>query len=487
MSKTGPLSSKTWRLAAAIGLLYALLGFAWIVLSDELVAMVSSEPAWLQTAQRYKGLFYVAMTALALVLLVRAGYAALERAAEQARERDQAQQLASHRALQRQQAQYLQLHQSLAEVLWLATPDGSRLLYLSPAFDALYGRPAADFETDASLWLQAVHPDDRGVAALSHTQLQALGHSSCEYRICRPDGSVRWVSDRKRRIVDDEGRVLMVGGIAEDITAARERDAERESAHAVLEQRVRERTAELERVNAELDAFTRTAAHDLRSPLNAVAGFSHLLRSRHGDALGEGGARMLTHIETSARQMSVLISDLLLLSRLSTLELALKPVDLAGLAREVMDELRLHQPGRQVAFEAPAQLPVCCDPGMARPLLANLLGNAWKFTGKREGALIRLTAEAVEDGVRVSVQDNGAGFDAARAERLFQPFQRFHAASDFDGTGVGLATCRRIVERHGGVIGASSTPGAGATFHFTLPHGGMAESATRPRVTQDCT
>ena len=577
MRPQDPLSSKSWRVALGIGAAYALAGIAWILGSDELVNTLSQDPGFQQAAQRWKGLLYVLFTAGALVLLVRAGHLALERAGEALRSHelqvqdlfqrhpqpmwvydpqtlaflrvnaaavlaygwteseflrltlrdirpeedvpqllelvarveperrhaevrhrrksgellqvritahhvpfggrdamlvmaeDVSREVEARDALQRQQAQYAQLHQSLAEVLWLVSPDGRSVLYASPAFERLYGRPVADFQRDASLWLQAVHPDDRPVALQSMAQLRAEGRAECVYRIRRPDGSERWVSDRKCQIVGPDGQVQMIGGIAEDVTAMHERDAEREAARAELERRVAERTAELQRVNAELEAFTRTAAHDLRSPLNAQAGYSHLLRQRHADVLDQDGLRMLGQIEQSARQMSALITDLMGLSRVSTVPLAMQPVDLGALAREVMQELRQQAPERPLHFDAPAALWASGDPGLLRALLANLLGNAWKFTSRMPEAQVRLSGEVVDGQLAVQVRDNGAGFDAAHAEHLFEPFRRFHASSEFAGTGVGLATCRRIVERHGGRISVESEPGQGALFRFTLP------------------
>lgn len=462
---TDPIAARALRLAIGIGAAYAVAGIAWIFLSDALVAGLAPDAAWLAAAQRYKGVLYVLATGAGLVLLVRAGYRRLFRTLAQAQ-----------RALRRQESQFRQLHQSLGEVLWLASADGREVLYVSPAFQALYGRPAVDFQRDPDLWLACVHPDDRALAEASSRQLDAEGESSCEYRIRRADGSQRWVADRKKAIVDDEGRVTMIGGIAEDITAAHERDMARVTMQAELEQRVAERTAELERVNVELDAFTRTAAHDLRSPLNAVAGFAELLRLRHADGLGPDGLQMAAQIARSAQHMASLINDLLSLSRVTTTELRLSEVDLAAMAREIVGELRQQQPERHVDFEAPPRLPVRCDAGLARSLLANLLGNAWKFSGKREHGWIALSAADTAHGLQISVADNGAGFDASNRSQLFKPFQRFHAASDFGGTGIGLVTCQRIVQRHGGTIDVDSAPGQGATFRFTL--GRAAEAAT---------
>jgi len=573
------------RLAAIVGAVYAAFGIAWILLSDALVAAISTDPGWLVMVQRYKGLLYVGLTAIGLVVLVRAanlrllrtdaarrshelqardlferhpqpmwvcdsetgaflrvndaavrdyGYTVEEfgrmtladlRPAEDklsppparqtsrdtttARYRKKSGdvvhvQLTSHdvpsagrsalmvmavditaqwraaRLLERQEAQFRQLHRSLGEVLWLASVDGRELRYVSPAFEPVFGRSCSAFERRPGLWLEMVHPDDRALAQASSDALARQGEASCEYRIVRPDGTLRWISDRKRAIVDDEGRVQMIGGIAEDITAAKERDAVLATTNAELERRVAARTAELERVNLELDAFTRTVAHDLKSPLTAIAGFSRLLQLRHGAALGADGAQMAAQIEHSALHMASLVNDLLALSRVSAVELQPREIDLAALARELIDEWRRNEPGRALQFEAPATLTALCDAGLARSLMSNLLGNAWKFTAKRADAQIRLTAEPSGAGITVRIDDNGAGFDSSRLDGMFKPFQRFHPASEFSGTGIGLVTCQRIVARHGGQTWVESNPGQGTRVSFTLPAqpGGVQAPAT---------
>ncbi len=184
------------------------------------------------------------------------------------------------------------------------------------------------------------------------------------------------------------------------------------------------------------------------------------------------------HVAQSARHMIGLVDDLLALSRVKTVELQLAEVDLVQVAQRVMVDLQRGASPRQIEFNAPAQLIVRCDRGLATSLLANLLGNAFKFTGKRERALIALRAAG--NVPVVSIEDNGAGFDATRSERLFKPFQRFHSVSDFVGTGIGLVTCQRIVQRHGGDIWIDSHPDVGTTVHFTLcPPIAVPTAATR--------
>lgn len=447
--------------------IYAVLGLAWIVGSDALVGAISQDPTWLEQAQHYKGLFYVLLTAGGLLLLVHSSHLQTLQAIDKSR-----------RDIEQQETQFQQLHRSLGELLWLTSPDGADLLYLSPAFETLCGRPRSGSAQMPDDWTQTIHPEDRAAALACNRRMLAEGEASCVYRICRPDGSQRWVSDRRKLITDSQGQVQMIGGIVEDITAAKERDAAQALTQAELERLVCERTADLERVNRELDAFTRTAAHDLKTPLHTVAGFSQLLQVEHGEALGNDGRVMLGHIERAARQMSALVNDLMSLSRVSSEALNLAEVDLAVMAREQMAELRRHEPSREVQFDAPDSLHVRIDAGLARSLLANLLGNAWKFSGTNASARITLAGQAGDGGGSiVTVSDNGAGFDSPRAGTTFQPFQRFHSQHEFAGTGIGLVTCQRIVQRHGGTLTVDSMPGAGTTVRFTLPQTALAAGA----------
>lgn len=374
----------------------------------------------------------------------------------------------SKRALERQEAQFRQLHQSLSDALWIASADGRTVLYISPAIQQIYGYTPEQMMANPALWLDVVHPDDLGIAQASHLALQDTGEASCEYRVRTSAGDIKWVSDRKRLVQDDEGLVTMMGGILKDITVRREHEALLAANQQELEHLVAERTAELVRVNAELDAFARTIAHDLKSPLVSVVGFTQLLQKRYGSVLDEDGARLTARIERAAKQMASLVNDLLSLSRVSTTVLTLADVDLVPIAQDIMEEFRQQEPERKLRFDAPASLHVRADAGLMRPLLTNLLGNAWKFTGKREDAHVQLLADAAGPEVIVRIQDNGVGFDAGSGELLFQPFQRFHTLSEFSGTGIGLTTCQRIIARHHGRIWVESAPGEGTSVFMTF-------------------
>jgi PAS domain S-box-containing protein len=372
-------------------------------------------------------------------------------------------------AVRRQQRQYQQLHQSLGEVLWMATPDCHSVLYVSSAFEALYGRTAAELKADPTLWSQAVHPED--LSRVADLRKLAPGQDSleCDYRIVRPDGSVRWVLDRKRLIRDETGSVVLVGGIVEDITARKERDEAREALNSRLEALVAARTSELQQANIELEAFSRTAAHDLKSPLNGIAGMSGLLRLKAGDRLDETSQHYLELIERSSRDMARLINDLLALSRAGNLPLQTTRVDLAPKVRALVEHLRTLEPHRQVAIDMPERLDMVCDEGLMQSVLHNLLGNAWKFTSRRDDARIVLQLERRGDELELRVSDNGAGFDTSGIGALLRPFQRFHTQGQFQGTGLGLVTCQRIAHRHGGRLVLRSRPGEGSQVGIVLP------------------
>lgn len=222
---------------------------------------------------------------------------------------------------------------------------------------------------------------------------------------------------------------------------------------------------ELKAINQELEAFSYSVSHDLRAPLRAIDGFSQILLKENAVQLDDKGRDRLGRVRRAAQHMGELIDDLLKLSRVTRAELQVRPVDMSALAAEVMDALRRQTPERAVAVDIAPDLAAEGDAKLLRIALDNLLGNAWKFTGRRADARIEFGRE---DGAVFFVRDNGAGFDMAYADKLFGAFQRLHDAGEFPGTGIGLATAQRVIHKHGGRIWAESAPDAGATFRFTL-------------------
>jgi light-regulated signal transduction histidine kinase (bacteriophytochrome) len=230
--------------------------------------------------------------------------------------------------------------------------------------------------------------------------------------------------------------------------------------------------ATLRTVNEELEAFSYSVSHDLRSPLNKIDGFSVLLAKKLSGSDNAKALHYLSRIRVSTAQMAQLIADLLSLAQIARTKIAYQPVDLSALAGLVVLDLQAGRPEQQVVVHIDSGLGLWGDAGLLRVVLQNLLGNAWKYSSKRTHAVISVGRTLNAAGRSVFfVKDNGAGFDMAHAEKLFQPFQRLHEEAEFTGTGIGLATVSRIIMRHGGRIWAESAPGAGATFFFTLPAG----------------
>jgi signal transduction histidine kinase len=238
--------------------------------------------------------------------------------------------------------------------------------------------------------------------------------------------------------------------------------------NAALERRVREHAAELETTNRELDAFTRSASHDLRGPLNVVLGFSALLANELGPQVPAEQRDWLMHIERSAQRMSQLIDALMRLSQVGRQVLQLQSVDVAALVHGIVDDLRQEQPQWHASLQLGALPRITADASLLRQLFVNLLSNAFKFTRDTEHAVIEVGCKA--DGAEqvFFVRDNGPGFDMTHAQRLFEAFQRFHRADEFEGSGVGLSIVQRIVQRHGGRLRAEAALGHGACFFFSL-------------------
>jgi PAS domain S-box-containing protein len=263
----------------------------------------------------------------------------------------------------------------------------------------------------------------------------------------------RWLHTMKVPIPGDGGAPGFLLGISEDIT---------ERKRAATELRRAKEAAEA--ASRELESFSYSVAHDLRAPLRGIDGFSLALLEDYQDQLDAEGVDYLHRVRSAAKRMAELIDDLLALSRVTRGNFARERVDVGAVARTVADQLRSADPDRDVALVIPDGLLTSADPRLVRVALENLIGNAWKFSAKKPSTLIELGAH--DDAFYV--RDHGAGFDMTYASKLFGVFQRLHAVSEFDGTGIGLATVQRIVHRHGGRIWAESKVGEGATFFFTL-------------------
>lgn len=335
----------------------------------------------------------------------------------------------------------------------------------------LYGIKREDFEGAYDAWIRTVHPEDK---AYTDGEIQAALRGEREYaplfRIVRPDGSFRYIKAESKTILDREGKPLRMIGTNIDMTEHKRAEEEIRRLNLELEQRVADRTAELEIANKGLEAFAYSVSHDLRAPLRHIDGFVGLLRKKIGATADEQSRHYMDTISDAASRMTKLIDDLLSFSRMGRNEIIRARVDLGALLQEVIRDFELEIRDRVVVWHI-AELPtVTGDPAMLRNVLVNLISNALKFTKPRARAEIEIgtlpedTAQTV-----VFVRDNGAGFDMKYADKLFGVFQRLHGLEEFEGTGIGLANVRQIIGRHGGRTWAKGIPDGGATFYFSLP------------------
>jgi PAS domain S-box-containing protein len=338
------------------------------------------------------------------------------------------------------------------DLLCIASLDG-RFRRVNLAWESALGWTSADLI--ATPYLDFVHPDDRaGTEAEAEKLAQGATTLSFENRYRCKDGSYRWLSWKAVPLVT-EG---LLYAVARDVTD------QKRSERALLEH-----ASELANANRELEAFSYSVSHDLRAPLRHIDGFAQALVEDYADRLDDTGQDFLSRIRAAAQRMGRLIDDLLSLSRVTRMNLKSTRVDLTSLVRDVSTRLQQEDPKRSVDWRIAPALWVQGDAHLLGVALENLLENAWKFTSKRADAVIEFSEGASADGARTYVvRDNGAGFDMAHLPKLFGAFQRLHGVSEFPGTGIGLATVQRIINRHGGRIWAKGAVGEGAAFSFTL-------------------
>ena len=303
--------------------------------------------------------------------------------------------------------------------------------------------------------------------------VQACAEQGTAYEFVLPKLTVKgrriWVRSTGEAVRDNTGKIIRLQGAFQDITERMEQQQEILRLNNELEERVRQRTAQLANANKELESFAYAVSHDLRSPLNTVDAFSQLLLKLDAENISDKGKHYLDRIGAGVRHMGQLIEGLLTLAHLSRGAIRPEAVDLSALARRIANQVSKHEPARQLQVNIQDGLHAMGDARLLSTVFQNLLDNAWKFTSRQAQAQVDVGCQPGAHGETVFfVKDNGAGFDMAYSHKLFGTFERLHSPGEFPGTGIGLATVKRVIERHGGRVWAESKVNEGATFYFTL-------------------
>ena len=376
-------------------------------------------------------------------------------------------------SLQESEERFRVMADSIPQLAWMAEPDGYIFWYNQRWYEYTGTTPE---QMEGWGW-QRVHDLEMLPKVMERWKASiATGEPfEMEFPLLGADGEFRWFLTRVMPMKDPDGRIVRWFGTNTDISEKYKAEEEIRELNAELEQKVRERTAdlqalniELETSNRELEAFSYSVSHDLRAPLRAIDGFSNALLKNYLDSLDPKGQDYLQRVRAAAQRMAQLIDDILGLSRATRAEMHRQDIDLSEMVSDILDEFQQSQSERKAEIKIEQGLIANADAHLLRIALDNLLGNAWKFTGKKDIAHIEVGAFE-QSGERVYyVKDNGAGFNPDYAGKLFSPFQRLHSESDYPGTGIGLALVQRILRKHGGRIWAESAVDEGATFFFTL-------------------
>ncbi len=369
-------------------------------------------------------------------------------------------------ALQMSEARYRAIVEDQTELICRWLPDGT-LTFVNEAYCRYFGRTREDLI--GKTFMPLIPEEDRAPVE-AHTA--SLGRerpmATSEHRVILPDGHLRWQHWTDRVIMDAQGNVIEVASVGRDITERKQAEGALRRLNEELEDRVRQRTAELERSNQELQQFAYVASHDLQEPLRMVTSYLQLLKRRYQGRLDSDADEFIAFAVDGATRMHHLINDLLAYSRVGTRGQPFEPTDCQVIFDQVVTNLKIaiEEGGATVTHDP---LPrVMADGSQLAQLLQNLIGNAIKFRDHRPPH-VHVSAERRDGGWQIAVRDNGIGIEPQYVERIFLIFQRLHTRAEYPGTGIGLAICKKIVERHAGRIWVESQPGQGATFYFTLP------------------
>lgn len=348
---------------------------------------------------------------------------------------------------------------AINDVVWSISPAGDQVLFVNSAWERIFGHSHAEAQSNPELWRQTIHPDDRALAAEALATLLAKDQLDLEYRIIRPDGEVRWISDHATVVRDAQGTPLRIDGIGRDITR-----------HKQAMQQQDALMHELRSANEELKNFAYVVSHDLKAPLRAIGSLAEWIAVDYADKFDEQGREHLRLLVGRVCRMNALIDGILQYSRVGRTDEHSSDVELAALLQEVIDLLA---PPPHIRIEIDTPLPIVrIDRTRMQQVFQNLISNAIKYNDKPQGQ-VHIGCCAEEGCWQFYVRDNGPGIEQRYFERIFQLFQTLMPRDRFESTGVGLALVKKIVELHGGSVWMESQVGAGSTFYFTLPRLGQ--------------
>jgi PAS domain S-box-containing protein len=358
--------------------------------------------------------------------------------------------------------------------------------YWSTEVEEVYGIAPGEFGGTYEDWEALVVPEDLVLAKKGIEESIRTGEFAGEWRIRRRnDGEIRWITARAKLVFDDNGKPQRMLGLNMDVTERKRAEEEVRRLNQELEQRVIQRTVQLEASNKELEAFTYSVSHDLRAPLRHISGFSKILTEEFGSNLPPAAQHHVQRIQEGTRRMGLLVDDLLNLARVGRRDLSFQTASLKSITNEVIADLVPECVDRQIEWKIGTLPFVECDPALMKQVFQNLLSNAVKFTRPRSQAVIEIGQKDEDGSAVVFVRDNGVGFNMKYCDKLFGVFQRLHRPEDFEGTGVGLATVQRIIQKHGGRIWAEAELDKGATFYFTLGTSEKTELKTKTATAGD--
>jgi PAS domain S-box-containing protein len=343
------------------------------------------------------------------------------------------------------------------------------ILFMSPSCERVAGYTQSEFLSDPELIYRIIHPDDQHLMADHRRDAAHEDAATLDFRIVRRDGKIRWIAHGCRCVFGRDGKFMGRRASNRDITERKQAEEEVRRLNAELEQRVAQRTAQLEASIKELEEFSYSMSHDMRTPLRALDGFSKILLEEHSASLDDEGKRLVKVLRDNAQRMGRLIDDILHFLSMGRQRMKFSSVDIAELALGIFTELQAAAPARRPRLEIGTLPPAWGDRDMLREVLQNLLSNAVKFSPGDGEVLIEVGGAAEEEENVYSVKDHGIGFDMRYADKLFRVFERVHATGQYEGSGIGLAIVKRIITRHSGRVWAEGKVNEGATIYFALP------------------